>query len=128
MWAVVGSILCLLMFVGGVAHAQSDGARCNNVRINAKGTAGAAVSVTNTAGGILVVDENTSRCRLTFINETANPYRCAQSTGHPDYLLVPSATVGMWMPAVFTFPQSGQQAWRCFASTTATISVVEELP
>lgn len=108
--------------------AAQDG--CYNVRINHKGTAGASITVDATAGGVVVADRNTSRCGLTFINETANAMRCAPATG--EYALVVTATVGAYIPPG-TYPVFGRAAreqWKCIrtGASSASVSILEDMP
>lgn len=112
---------------GGASEAEQS---CTNVRINAKGSSGAAITVDATAGGVTVADANTSRCALTLVNETANAMRCAPDTG--PYPLTVTATVGAYMPptAYPVFGQAAQQRWKCIRTggSSAIITVIEELP
>ena len=127
---VLGVLVCLwLWWVPVPAPAQEGQAPCHDMRINAKGAAGASIAVSTAVVG--VVDANPSRCRLTIANETANPIKCAESTGK--YILVPSATVGLFIPGntVLVIPsQAGQQAWSCIrqGGTDSAVSVGEDLP
>jgi len=109
--------------------AQQPVPSCHDFRINAKGTAGAAIAVSTVV--VPIVDANTSRCRLTITNATANPVNCAETTGK--YTLTPSATVGLTIPGntILTIPtQAGQQAWSCIrqGGTDSSVTVGEDLP
>ena len=61
-----GSLLLLffLFLVGTATLYAQDERACNSVRINAKGTAGAAITVDATVGGVVVAEANTSRCAI----------------------------------------------------------------
>lgn len=131
MWRVFG----VATVVGGVLLCGQQAQAfpgCTAQRINHKGTAGAAITVDATAGGIVVAEANTSRCHLWIVNETANAMRCAPSTGK--YPLVVSATVGFLMPAnTAPFPVPGENAqdeWKCIRTggSSATINVLENMP
>lgn len=111
------------------SEAQNGAPPCHDFRINAKGTSGAAIAVSTAV--VPVVDANTSRCRLTITNATANPVNCAETTGK--YALVPSATVGLTIPGntILVIPtQAGQQAWSCIqqGGTASSVTVGEDLP
>lgn len=116
-----------LSFWANPALAQDT---CYNVRINHKGSNGAAITVDSTTGGVVIVDANTSRCTLTIINETANPMRCAPSTG--PYALTVSTTVGAYIPpgTYPVFGKSSREQWKCIRTTgtSATVSILEDLP
>jgi hypothetical protein len=121
------SLLVLLTLWPAGLWAQEGG--CKDIRINAKGTSGAAISVDTAV--VPIADKNSSRCRLIIVNETANPARCAETTGQ--FPLTPSATVGLFIPAstIVTLPSAASpQAWACIkqGATLTTLSVAEELP
>lgn len=125
-------ILIALACLAWATAASAQQPACVGSRINAKGTAGAGITVDATAGGIVVADANTARCHLWIINETANPMRCAPSTGK--YALTVSSTVGFLWPAnTGPFPVPGayaQDEWKCIRTggSSATVSVMEALP
>jgi hypothetical protein len=124
---VLAVLFLLLIMLPGWLLAQEGG--CKDIRINAKGTSGAAISVDTAV--VPIADKNTSRCRLIIVNETANPARCAETTGQ--FVLTPSTTVGLFIPAstIVTLPSpASQQAWSCIkqGATLTTLSVAEELP
>jgi|SRR5215471_5746101 len=128
MAALMGSVWLYLSF-GSIVLAQNGMAPCHDFRINAKGTAGAAIAVSTAV--VPIVDANTSRCRLTITNATANPVNCAETTGK--YVLVPSATVGLTIPGntILVIPtQAGQQAWSCVrqGASDSSITTGEDLP
>lgn len=128
MKVLAGGVLILLCLVAGASAQQ--GRVCQNTRINHKGSSGAAITVDATAGGVLIAEANTSRCALTIVNETANPMRCAPSTG--SYALTVTSSVGGYIPPT-AFPVFGiaaQEAWKCIRTggSSATITVFEELP
>lgn len=126
---VLGGVLWLGMGGLPVTEAQAPTPACHDIRINAKGTNGAAITVSTAV--VPVVDANTSRCRLTITNATANPVNCAETTGK--YQLTPSTTVGLTIPGntILTIPtQAGQQAWSCIrqGGTDSSVTVAEDLP
>jgi len=104
-------------------------APCNQVRINTQNS-GSSITVDGTSGGIVVAPANTTRCSLALRNESANPMRCAPSTG-PTALTVTS-TVGFLLDntVVLTAEWDGVQEWRCIRTTgsSTTVSVAEGLP
>jgi len=128
MKALIGSMWLSLTCVSLVL-AQTGVPPCHDTRINAKGTAGAALAVSTAV--VPVVDANTSRCALSITNETANAVRCSTSSGK--YPLTPSTTVGYLVVPNGTLTiasQAGQQAWSCIrqGGTDSTVSVLEQLP
>src|SRR5215831_11970778 len=128
MAALIGSVWLSLTFCA-LALAQTGVPPCHDFRINAKGANGAAIAVSTDV--VPIVDANTSRCRLTITNVTANPVNCAETSGK--YALVPSATVGLTIPGntILTIPtQAGQQAWSCIrqGGTDSSVTVGEDLP
>lgn len=127
-WGCLFALLVLLVLIA--SHAQAQNPACYSMQINAKGSSGAAITVDGTTGGIVIADANSSRCALTIINETANPMRCAPSTGK--YALTVSVSVGAYMPATYypVFGRAAQEQWKCARTTgtSATITVIEDLP
>lgn len=122
--------ICITMIMSGIAWA--DAPTCSSHRVNHKGTSGAGITVDNTTAGVVIAEANESRCHLWVTNETANPMRCAPSTGK--YALVVSSTVGFLMPAnTAPFPIPGENAkdeWRCIRTggSSATVNTLESLP
>lgn len=126
-WCLLGLVVLLCLPTLGLA--QDSQPQCHDMRLNAKGAAGASITVSTAA--VAIVDANPSRCRLTISNETANPIKCAESTGK--YILTPSATVGLSIPGNTVWvidTQAGQQAWSCIrqGGTDSSVSVAEDLP
>ncbi len=126
---LAGLLLQGVMSLFHDAEAQTGVLPCHDIRVNAKGTNGAAIAVSTAV--VPVVDANASRCRLTIVNETANAARCAETTGK--YLLTPSATVGLFVAGNSTLAlhsQAAQQAWSCIrqGGTDTAVSVAEDLP
>ncbi len=121
-------LLAFLLFLSLTLPAWS--APCNQVRINNKGSSGASITVDATATGVVVAEANGSRCSLAIRNESANPMRCAPSTG-PTALTVTS-TVGFLLDntVALTAEWDGVQEWRCIRTTgsSTTVSVAEGLP
>jgi hypothetical protein len=128
------SLVCIGIVLGWMTlvSAQSPERACSQVRINAKGTSGASITVDSTTGGILVADANTARCALWIKGDTVNPMRCGPSTG--PYAIVVSTTAGfLWPLAAENAPILGwaaSEAWRCIRTTGTSnaVSVMEMLP
>lgn len=123
-------LLAIIITLITSVTAFADQPWCVSHRINAKGSSGAAITVSSTP--VVVADANTSRCHLWVTNETANAMRCAPSTGK--YALTVSATVGFLWPAnTAPFPVPGnyaQDEWKCIRTggTDATVNVLENIP
>jgi hypothetical protein len=123
---VLAVLFILLIMLPGWLLAQEGG--CKDIRINAKGTSGAPITVSTVA--VPIAEANTARCRLYLINESANSVRCAETTGK--YPLTPTTTVGFFLAGNTTLmlPSfAAQQAWSCIRVTAdGIINVLEELP
>jgi hypothetical protein len=128
------SLLCIGVLLGWMtlASAQSPERACSQIKVNALGTAGAAITIDATSGGILVASKNDARCGLLIKSESVNPMRCGPSTG--PYAIVVSSTVGFLWPLVAEDPLwlgwGAQEAWRCFRTTGTSnpVSVLEMVP
>ena len=125
-FAVVGVVATLAVLVGfeRVILSPADAA-CKTVLMNAKGTAGATVTVDSTAGGITVLDALTSRCGALVQNEAGGgDMRCASGT------LAPTTTVGVLIQAgqSLSLGLEAQQLVKCIrtGATSATVSTVEQ--
>lgn len=123
LWGVLG------LWLLGVRLASAQDT-CGDIRVNQKGTSGASITVDATVGGVVVAEANTSRCKLTLINETANPLRCAPSGGK--YPVTVTTTAGLYLPTgvYVVFGRAAKGEWKCIRSTgtSTTLSVAEELP
>jgi hypothetical protein len=119
--------LWLLLVLAGAAWAETP---CTQVRINNKSSSGGSITVDATAGGITIVEKNTSRCGFVIVNETTNGMRCAPSTGA--YAMTVTSTVGATMPtSVYpAFGRSAQEEWRCIRTggSSPTVTIIEDMP
>lgn len=124
--------LAILIMMITCISSGADTPLCTATRVNAKGSSGVAVTVDATAGGVVVADANESRCHLWIVNETANPMRCAPSSGK--YPLTVSSTAGfLWPASTAPFPVPGAFAkdeWKCIRTggSSATVGTLESLP
>ena len=114
--------------LGIPASEAQTSTRCFNSRVNSLGAAGAAITVSTVAVGVVAASKD--RCGFILINETANPYRCAPTSG--TYTLTPTSTVGAYVPASVypVFDQAGTSAWSCIrtGASDAILSVIESMP
>lgn len=123
-WLSIAALLILLSS-WTMAVAQPI---CRKVRINNQGVAGADITISTSP--VQVVVQQSGRCGFVLINQTANGYRCANTTG--TNALTPTQTVGVGYPGgtVPVYGPEGADAWACIrtGASDAILSVQEFLP
>lgn len=110
----------------GMLKVAPIGESCTTTQVNAQGTAGADITVDNTAGGVTVMAASATRCGALLKNTSVANARCAP-TG-----LTPTASVGFLVKAgenLILGPE-GRQAWKCIRTdaTSAVFNVAEAMP
>jgi hypothetical protein len=102
-------------------------ASCKTVTVNAQGTAGADITIDNTATGITVLAASTTRCGALVKNVGSNQIRCGP-TSHT----LTATVYGVVVEAgqTLTFGLEAQEAWKCIRTggSNSTVNIAEMTP
>jgi hypothetical protein len=101
---------------------------CYSTKVNLQGSSGADVTVDATAGGVLVMSANSSRCAALIKNAGANQIRCGPTTQ-----TVTASAYGVVLDAgqvLSLTTESASQAWNCIRTggSSSSANIVEALP